>query len=192
MQNGGNARGGHSIVDHVLRAAASLPALCRDRPRLREAGWELDVLCVPDKSAELDGRCRSGAGQARTVADMDWKIELVAIPVTDVDRAKAFYTDQVGFDADHDYQVTETLRFVQLTPPGSACSIVMGTGVTEMPPGSQKGVQVVVADVEAARQQLIANGVTASDVDVQPWGSFVYFSDPDGNTWALQQVPPRP
>jgi predicted enzyme related to lactoylglutathione lyase len=132
------------------------------------------------------------SGSAITVADMDWKIELVAIPVTDVDRAKAFYVNQAGFHADHDYQVTEALRFVQLTPPGSACSIVLGTGVTEMPPGSQKGVQVVVADVEAARQQLIANGVTAGDVDVQPWGSFVYFSDPDGNTWALQQVPPRP
>jgi catechol 2,3-dioxygenase-like lactoylglutathione lyase family enzyme len=122
---------------------------------------------------------------------MDWKIELVAIPVTDVDRAKAFYVDQVGFHADHDYQVSETLRFVQLTPPGSACSIVMGTGVTEMAPGSQKGVQVVVADAGAARAQLIAQGVEASEVDVQPWGSFVTFADPDGNTWALQQPPPR-
>jgi catechol 2,3-dioxygenase-like lactoylglutathione lyase family enzyme len=109
---------------------------------------------------------------------MDWKIELVAIPVTDVDRAKEFYVDRVGFHADHDYQVTETLRFVQLTPPGSACSIVMGTGITEMAPGSQKGVQVVVADVEAARRELIERGVQASDVDVQPWGSFVTFSDP--------------
>jgi catechol 2,3-dioxygenase-like lactoylglutathione lyase family enzyme len=127
-----------------------------------------------------------------TVAGMEWKIELVAIPVADVDRAKAFYVDQVGFHADHDYQVSEALRFVQLTPPGSACSIVMGTGITEMPPGSPKGVQVVVANVESARQQLVARGVHASDVDVQPWGSFVYFSDPDGNTWALQQLPPRP
>jgi len=122
---------------------------------------------------------------------MDWKIELVTIPVTDVDRAKAFYVDQVGFHADHDHQVTDTLRFVQLTPPGSGCSIVLGTGITEMPPGSQKGVQVVVADVEAARRELVARGVQASEVDAQPWGSFVYFSDPDGNTWALQQVPPR-
>ena len=122
---------------------------------------------------------------------MDWKIELVAIPVTDVDRAKAFYVDQVGFNADHDYQVSDELRFVQLTPPGSACSIVMGTGITQMPPGSQQGVQVVVADVEAARQSLVAHGVPASDVDVQPWGSFVTFSDPDGNTWALQQLPSR-
>ena len=122
---------------------------------------------------------------------MDWKIELVAIPVTDVDRAKAFYADQVGFNADHDYQVSDTLRFVQLTPPGSACSVVLGTGVTQMAPGSQKGVQVVVADVKAARQQLIEHGVAASEIDVQPWGSFVTFADPDGNTWALQEVPPR-
>jgi catechol 2,3-dioxygenase-like lactoylglutathione lyase family enzyme len=120
---------------------------------------------------------------------MDWKIELVAIPVADVDRAKAFYVDQVGFNADHDYQVNEQLRFVQLTPPGSACSVVLGTGITEMAPGSQKGVQVVVADVATARQQLIDHGVQATEVDVQPWGSFVYFSDPDGNTWSLQQLP---
>ncbi len=123
---------------------------------------------------------------------MDWKIELVAIPVTDVDRAKAFYVDQVGFHDDHDYQVSETLRFVQLTPPGSACSVVLGTGVTEMAPGTQKGVQVVVADAGAARQALLAHGVQASEVDVKPWGSFVTFSDPDGNTWSLQQLPPRP
>ena len=120
---------------------------------------------------------------------MDWRIELVAIPVTDVDRAKAFYVDQVGFHADHDHQVNENLRFVQLTPPGSACSVVLGTGVTEMAPGSQKGVQVVVADAAAARAQLRANGVDASEVDVQPWGSFVTFADPDGNTWSLQQLP---
>ena len=113
---------------------------------------------------------------------MDWKIELVAIPVTDVERAKRFYVDQVGFNADHDHQVGPELRFVQLTPPGSACSVVLGTGVTEMAPGSQKGVQVVVADVAAARSHLVANGVDASEVDVQPWGSFVYFADPDGNT----------
>src|SRR4051794_1094410 len=122
---------------------------------------------------------------------MNWKIELVAIPVTDVDRAKAFYVDQVGFNADHDYQVNEGLRFVQLTPPGSACSVVLGTGVTEMAAGSQKGVQVVVEDVAVARAELVKNGVDASDVDVQPWGSFVTFSDPDGNTWALQELPKR-
>jgi catechol 2,3-dioxygenase-like lactoylglutathione lyase family enzyme len=108
---------------------------------------------------------------------MNWKIEVVFIPVTDVDRAKAFYVDQVGFHADHDVQVNDAVRFVQLTPPGSACSIAMGTGITEMTPGSQRGVQVVVE---------------ASEVDVQPWGSFVNFSDPDGNSWTLQQLPPRP
>jgi catechol 2,3-dioxygenase-like lactoylglutathione lyase family enzyme len=122
---------------------------------------------------------------------MNWKLELVAIPVTDVDRAKAFYVEQVGFHADHDHQVSDALRFVQLTPPGSACSIMLGTGITEMPPGSQQGVQVVVEDVETARRELIDRGVKASEVDVQPWGSFVTFSDPDGNTWALQQLPPR-
>jgi len=123
---------------------------------------------------------------------MDWKIELVAIPVTDVDRAKQFYVDQVGFNTDHDHQVNENLRFVQLTPPGSACSVVLGTGITDMEPGSQRGVQVVVTDVAAARDSLLAHGVKASDIDVQPWGSFVTFADPDGNTWALQQLPPRP
>lgn len=132
---------------------------------------------------------RTNRGEEST---MDWKIELVAIPVTDVDRAKAFYTDQVGFIADHDHQVNENLRFVQLTPPGSACSIVLGTGITEMAPGSQKGVQIVIGDADAARKQLIDHGVDASPVDEQPWGRFVYFSDPDGNTWSLQQIPPRP
>jgi predicted enzyme related to lactoylglutathione lyase len=122
---------------------------------------------------------------------MDWKLELVSIPVTDVDRAKTFYVNQVGFNADQDHQVNDALRFVQLTPPGSACSVVLGTGITDMAPGSQRGVQIVVEDVDAARQHLIANGVAASEVDVQPWGSFVTFSDPDGNTWALQQLPAR-
>lgn len=122
---------------------------------------------------------------------MDWKLELVFVPVTDVDRAKTFYVDQVGFHADHDQQVNDALRFVQLTPPGSACSIAFGTGITDMPPGSQRGLQVVVDDAEAARQELVSRGVQASDVDVQPWGSFVTFSDPDGNTWSLQQLPVR-
>ena len=120
---------------------------------------------------------------------MDWKIELVAIPVSDVDRAKAFYVDQVGFNADHDQRVSETLRFVQLTPPGSACSVVMGEGITDMPPGSQRGVQMVVADAAAARDQLLSHGVAVSEIDVLPWGSFVTFSDPDGNKWTLQQLP---
>ena len=120
---------------------------------------------------------------------MDYKLELVAIPVSDVDRAKSFYTEQVGFTADHDHAVSDQIRFIQLTPPGSACSIVMGIGITEMPPGSQRGVQMVVSDVAAARESLLSNGVRASDIDVQPWGSFVTFADPDGNTWALQQLP---
>ena len=123
---------------------------------------------------------------------MNWKIELIFIPVTDVDRAKAFYVDQVGFHADHDQQVNEQLRFVQLTPPGSACSIAFGTGITQMAPGSQRGVQVVVPDAATARQQLLDHGVRASDVDVQPWGSFVTFDDPDGNGWILQELPVRP
>jgi catechol 2,3-dioxygenase-like lactoylglutathione lyase family enzyme len=122
---------------------------------------------------------------------MDMKLELVAVPVTDVDRAKAFYVDKVGFNADHDHRVTEELRFVQLTPPGSACSIVLGTGITEMPPGSQKGLQMVVADVRAARDELQSRGVEASEVEDMPWGSFTFFADPDGNSWAIQQIPDR-
>lgn len=119
---------------------------------------------------------------------LDWKIELVAIPVTDVDRAKAFYTG-IGFHADHDHVVSDDLRFVQLTPPGSACSIVLGTGITEMVPGSQKGVQIVVPDADEAREHLLAQGVSTGEVDEQQWGRFVYFSDPDGNEWALQELP---
>ncbi len=117
------------------------------------------------------------------------KIELVSIPVTDVDRAKSFYVDQVGFVADHDHEVSPAVRFVQLTPPGSACSVVLGDGVTEMPPGTQKGVQMVIEDADAARAELTGRGVECSDVDDQPWGRFVYFADPDGNTWSLQQMP---
>src|SRR6195952_4377082 len=110
---------------------------------------------------------------------MDWKIELVAIPVSDVDRAKAFHVDNVGFNADHDHVVSPELRFVQLTPPGSACSVVLGLRITDMPPGSQRGVQMVVADAAAARTELVGRGVEASEVDEQPWGKFVYFADPD-------------
>lgn len=121
---------------------------------------------------------------------MDMKLELVPVPVTDVDRAIAFY-EKVGFVLDHDHRVSEDLRFVQLTPPGSACSVVLGTGVTEMTPGSQRGLQMVIADAEQAHRELTARGVEAAGVDVQPWGSFVYFGDPDGNTWALQELPAR-
>ena len=122
---------------------------------------------------------------------MDWKLELVILPVTDVDRAKAFYVDKVGFHEDHDQRVSDQLRFVQLTPRGSSCSIAFGEGITDAPAGSVKGLQMVVADAHAARQELIDRGIDVGDVDVQPWGSFIYFSDPDGNSWAVQQLPPR-
>jgi catechol 2,3-dioxygenase-like lactoylglutathione lyase family enzyme len=122
---------------------------------------------------------------------MDWKLELVAIPVSDVDRAKAFYVDKAGFNADHDHAVSDEIRFVQLTPPGSACSIAIGKGVTDAPPGSVQGMQMVVSDIEAAHADLAGRGVDVSDVQVFPWGSFVFFSDPDGNRWAVQQLPAR-
>ena len=130
-------------------------------------------------------------GSFSSVPDMDMKLEVVPLPVTDVDRAKAFYVDQVGFVADHDHRVSDTVRFVQLTPPGSACSVVMGDGVVDMPPGTQKGLMAVIADADAARAHLLAHGVEVSEVDEADWGRFVYFSDPDGNSWALQQLPPR-
>ena len=122
---------------------------------------------------------------------MDWKLELVAVPVADVDRAKAFYTEQAGFNADHDHRVSDDLRFVQLTPPGSACSIALGTGILDTAPGSVQGLQMVVPDVEAARAELAERGVEVSDVQHFPWGSFVFFTDPDGNGWAVQQLPAR-
>jgi len=122
---------------------------------------------------------------------MQMKLELVAVPVSDVDRAKAFYTEKIGFHADHDHQVRDDLRFVQLTPPGSACSIVIGVGITDMPPGSVKGLQMVVSDVKAIREELVKRGVEVSAIEVMPWGSFVFFRDPDGNSWSLQQLPDR-
>jgi catechol 2,3-dioxygenase-like lactoylglutathione lyase family enzyme len=122
---------------------------------------------------------------------VDWKLELVAVPVSDVDRAKAFYTEQLGFNADHDHRVSDDLRFVQLTPPGSACSIAIGEGVTDVPPGSVKGLQLVVDDVRTAHDELASRGVEVSEVQDFPWGSFVFFNDPDGNAWAVQQLPPR-
>ena len=117
----------------------------------------------------------------------DWKIELLSVPVADTDRAIAFYVDQVGFNLDHDHRVSDEIRFVQITPPGSACSILVGD-LSEMPPGSQKGIQLVIPDADEAAAHLRANGVECSDVDEQPFGRFVYFSDPDGNAWALQQL----
>jgi catechol 2,3-dioxygenase-like lactoylglutathione lyase family enzyme len=119
---------------------------------------------------------------------MNMKLELVAVPVSDTDRAKAFYVDKVGFHADHDHKVRDGLRFVQLTPPGSACSVVMGEGTTEMEPGSQKGLQMVVEDAQKAHDELVAKGVETSEVQEFPWGIFTFFSDPDGNKWALQQL----
>lgn len=123
---------------------------------------------------------------------MDWKLELVVIPVSDIDRAKAFYVDQVGFHADHDATVSDQIRFVQLTPPGSACSIAFGKGIVEGTPGSVKGLQMVVSDVNAARSHLIERGVEVGPVQDLGWGSFVFFDDPDGNHWAVQQLPARP
>jgi len=119
---------------------------------------------------------------------MDMKIELIAVPVTDVDRAKEFYT-RIGFVADHDQRVNEKLRFVQLTPPGSACSICIGEGVTEMVPGTQNAIQMVVPSAQEALDHLTSVGAEAQGVDNQPWGLFVYFSDPDGNQWSLQELP---
>lgn len=120
---------------------------------------------------------------------MDFKLELVSVPVSDVDRARSFYADQVGFVVDVDQVVSDELRFVQLTPPGSACSIAIGTGLTTMAPGSLQALQVVVEDARSARELLAGKGVEVSDIDEQAWGTFVYFADPDGNTWSLQELP---
>ncbi len=122
---------------------------------------------------------------------MQMKLELVMVPVSDIDRAKAFYTEKIGFHADFDQQVNEKLRFVQLTPPNSACSIAIGMGITSMQPGSLEGLLMVVADVKAVREELVKRGTDVSEIDVQPWGSFAYFRDPDGNGWSLQQLPNR-
>ncbi len=126
-----------------------------------------------------------------TMTNMQMKLELVAVPVTDVDRAKAFYTEQIGFHDDFDQQVNENLRFVQLTPPSSACSIVIGVGITNMQPGSLEGLLMVVSDVQAIREELVKRGVAISELDKQAWGTFAYFRDPDGNSWSLQQLPSR-
>lgn len=120
---------------------------------------------------------------------MDMKLELVAVPVTDVDRAKEFYVERVGFNADHDHTVSDEIRFVQLTPPGSACSIAIGKGLTQIVPGGLDNLQLVIADAEAVRAELVGRGVEVSEVEEQPWGRFVHFSDPDGNRWALQELP---
>jgi len=122
---------------------------------------------------------------------MDFKLELVSVPVSDVDRAKAFYTEKAGFNADHDHVVSDEIRFVQLTPPGSACSISIGKGLVDTVPGSAQGLQLVVTDIQAAHDELAGRGVEVSDVQSFPWGDFVFFKDPDGNGWAVQAIPPR-
>ncbi|EHN11860.1 putativelyase [Patulibacter medicamentivorans] len=122
---------------------------------------------------------------------MDFKLELISVPVSDVDRAKAFYVEQVGFNADHDHRISEELRFVQLTPPGSACSISIGEGLTEAEPGSVQGLQLVVADIEAAQAELRGRGLDVGEVQRFPWGAFLFFRDPDGNGWAVQELPSR-
>ena len=119
---------------------------------------------------------------------VEMKLELVPVPVTDVDRAKEFYVEKVGFNDDEDHTVTDEMRFVQLTPPGSACSISIGKGITEMAPGSVKGLQLVVSDIEEARDDLSGRGVEVSEIQDFPWGRFVFFEDPDGNNWAVQQL----
>jgi catechol 2,3-dioxygenase-like lactoylglutathione lyase family enzyme len=122
---------------------------------------------------------------------VDFKLELVPVPVSDVDRAKAFYTEKAGFNADHDHVVSDEIRFVQLTPPGSACSISIGKGLVDTEPGSAQGLQLVVSDIQAAHDELAGRGVEVSDVQSFPWGDFVFFKDPDGNGWAVQAIPPR-
>jgi len=122
---------------------------------------------------------------------MDWKLELVILPVSDVDRAKSFYVENVGFHAEHDHRVSEDIRFIQLTPPGSACSIALGKGITDAPPGSVVGLQLVVDDIHQARTELTERGVEVGEVQEFPWGAFVFFADPDGNRWAVQQLPSR-
>lgn len=122
---------------------------------------------------------------------MDYKLELVAVPVSDADEAKAFYVEKLGFNADHDHQVSDDLRFIQLTPPGSACSIALGVGVSNAPPGSLQGLQLVVDDIETAHRDLSSRGVEVTDIQDFPWGRFVFFKDPDGNAWAIQQIPAR-
>jgi catechol 2,3-dioxygenase-like lactoylglutathione lyase family enzyme len=134
--------------------------------------------------------CAGAAGTTRKDNAMDFRLELVIFPVTDVDRARDFYA-KAGWDVDHDHTVSDEIRFVQVTPPGSACSIAFGKGLTDMAPGSVKGLQAVVDDIEAARRHLDDAGVSVSEVDDQPWGRFVYFADPDGNAWSIQQLVPQ-
>jgi predicted enzyme related to lactoylglutathione lyase len=145
--------------------------------------------CGTDVGSLVHGT-RPGLHEVCSVGVMDFRLELVAVPVSDVDRAKAFYTDKAGFVVDHDHRVSDEVRFIQLTPLGSACSITIGTGITEMEPGTMKGLQLVVSDIDTARAELVERGLEVSEIQRFPWGSFVFFSDPDGNSWAVQD--PRP
>ncbi len=156
------------------------PSGTRPRPPQRQARPDAD-----------HARCPAVDRPGRVPFLVDWRLELVQVPVSDVDRAKTFYTEKVGFNADHDHQVSDEIRFVQLTPPGSACSIAIGTGLGDMRPGSLQGLQLVVPDVQAARAELVERGVEVGDVEEFPWGSFVFFRDPDGNGWSVQQLPAR-
>jgi predicted enzyme related to lactoylglutathione lyase len=180
-----------------LRARTSAVRDCSGAAN-REAPFDDFVNKRPVDRAKLIAIPRDSLPAVRPVAPsgrvpllVDFRLELVQVPVSDVDRAKAFYTEKVGFNADHDHRVTDELRFVQLTPPGSGCSIALGTGLSKMPPGSVEGLQLVVSDIHAAREELVARGVEVSEVQNFPWGSFVFFSDPDGNGWAVQQIPSR-
>src|SRR5262245_14118740 len=186
-----------ALVCPAGRASASPPAV--SAPSRRKTCTTSLLSASPAGVRALTACCRfdrlpltrvTAYCQMRGATDMDWKLELVTIPVSDVDRAKTFYVEQAGFVADHDHVVNDSLRFVQLTPPGSACSIAIGNGLTESAPGSAQ-MQLVVADVDAARDELISRGLDVGEVQRLDWGSFVFFADPDGNRWAVQQVPPR-
>jgi predicted enzyme related to lactoylglutathione lyase len=177
----------------VMPTFVAAPHVRRPAARLRDLRANPDVaISIDTLTRRSRPALRAGRSDGPIVSSLvEWRLELVAIPVSDVDRAKAFYTEKVGFNADHDHQVSDELRFVQLTPHGSACSIALGTGITEAEPGSVQGMQMVVPDIEAARAELVERGVDVSETQHFPWGSFVFFSDPDGNGWAVQQIPPR-
>src|SRR5215213_2048138 len=176
---------------HLPRVQGCSVTLRPSRPDLVQTDATAAEICPRTGRGWAPGRAAARRPAALRGAVMDWKLELVAVPVTDVDRAKAFYVDQVGFVLDHDHRVSDEIRFVQLTPPGSACSIALGRGLVQTPPGSAQGLQLVVPDIEAARTELEGRGVHVGEVERQPWGAFLYFTDPDGNGWAVQELPPR-
>ena len=174
------------MVDRLVERAVSIQSDAHE-----PTGFDIDVLEAAFAFGKLLIDTLTFPVNFSYDSRMQMKLELVAVPVSDVDRAKAFYTEKIGFHADHDHKVRDDLRFVQLTPPGSACSIVIGVGITDMPPGSLKGLQMVVSDVKEIRDELVKRGVAVSEIEAMPWGSFAYFSDPDGNRWSLQQLPVR-